>query len=438
VTILTVQGDTRVALPRWLLFGAVACLLAAGLDVASLLAWPTGGPGDGFSAGTVLNLASIVPEVVVLCALLQLAKAAGSAGLRRSSLCLFVTIFLLEVLQLFVIKSLGEAALVVVALLTLAGFLAVLGFRIWFGVALIRVRDRLGGVAAVLGWLQLLSAGCWLAFRILLVVSDEPGAFDRADMFRGLVGIVLTNLLLFLLFLGLRDRLVAGATPGAAPAKFSFPLPPLEGVMSSSRKPRAPAVTPGAGQAALSFPVPAPEELMLSAKEVEPVASRTRRLLEELARRDPAFEPSSLEAFIRASFLKVHRCWAERDYRPVRDLLVPSLLAEYAEQLQAMRRDGLINRLESLSVRRLELVQVFCPKATNVQEVTALITFDGRAYFVDEKTAKYVVHGPLKVVPYQEFWVFCRIGDTWRLRSIDRDRLEHRGLRADAAGYGSW
>jgi predicted lipid-binding transport protein (Tim44 family) len=301
------------------------------------------------------------------------------------------------------------------------------------------------------------------------VFRDEPGALDRADRFRSLVGIVLTNLLLVLLFLGLRDRPAAAATsdaarakfsfplpplegvvsssekprapavtPGAARATFSFPLPPLQGVMSSSGKPRAPAVTPGAARAAFSFPVPAPEELMLSVKEVEPVASRTRRLLEELARRDPAFEPSFLEAFIRASFLKVQRCWEERDYRPVRDLLVPSLLAEYEEQLQAMRRDGLINRLQSLSVRRLELLQVFCPNATNVQEVTALITFDARAYFVDEKTAKYVIRGPLKVVPYQEFWVFCRLGDTWRLRSIDRDQLDHRGLRADAAGYGSW
>jgi hypothetical protein len=207
VPTLTVPGDTRVALARWLLCGAVACLLAGGLNVASLLAWPTGGPGGGFSAGTILNLVSILPEVVLLCALLQLAGAVGSAGLRRSSLCLFVTIFLLEVLRLFVFKSLGEAGVVVVGLLMLIGALAVFGFRIWFGVALIRVRDRLGGVAAVLGWLQLLSAASWLAFRVLLVASDEPRALDRVDIFRSLVSIVLNNLLLFLWFLGLRDRL---------------------------------------------------------------------------------------------------------------------------------------------------------------------------------------------------------------------------------------
>jgi predicted lipid-binding transport protein (Tim44 family) len=219
-----------------------------------------------------------------------------------------------------------------------------------------------------------------------------------------------------------------GATSGGARAKFSFPIPTLE----DRGKTWAPGATPG-GACKFSFPIPPLEDLILSAKEVESTALRTRHLLEELARRDPALDPSSLDAFIRATFLKVQRCWEERDYRPVRDLLMPSLLAEHEEKLQAMRRDGLINRLERLSVRRLEIVHVFCPQATDAQEVTALITFDARAYFVDEKTAKYV-HGPLKVLPYQEFWVFCRRGDTWRLRSIDRDQVDHRGLRACAVG----
>jgi hypothetical protein len=419
--------DERSSLARRLWFGAAACLLTGGLGVAALLAWPAGGPADGFSAQTLLNLFSILPEAVVLGALVSLATWVNSSGLGRSSVCLFVSFWLLQLLRLLEVKS--EADVVIVGLVAVA----VLAFRVWFGVALIRARDRLGGVAAVLGWLELVSAACWLTFRVLLAASDDPRALDQVDLLRSLATIVLSNLLLYLLFMGLRDRLAAGATPGAARAEPSFPLRPLEGVTSSSGKPRAPAVAPGAAQAAFSFPVPPLEELILSAKEVEPAASRTWRSLEELAQRDPAFEPSSLDAFIRASFLKVQRCREERDYRPVCDLLMRSILAEHEEQLQAMRRAGLINRLDSLSVRRLEFVHVFCPKAAVPREVTALITFDARPYFVDEKTSKYV-HGPLQVLPYQEFWVFCRLGDTWRLRSIDRDQLDLRGLRAGAVG----
>jgi Leucine-rich repeat (LRR) protein len=198
-------------------------------------------------------------------------------------------------------------------------------------------------------------------------------------------------------------------------------------------KTRAPPGTPGAAPADFAFPIPPLEDLILSAKEVEADALQTWRLLEELARRDPAFDPSSLDAFIRATFLRVQRCWEERDYGPVRDLLVPSLLAEHEGLLQAMRRDGLINRIESLTVQRLEFVHAFCPEATDRQEVTALITFDARLYFVYEGTGMYA-HGAQKVLPYQEYWVFCRRGDTWRLLTINRDQVDHCGLRAGAEG----
>ena len=173
------------------------------------------------------------------------------------------------------------------------------------------------------------------------------------------------------------------------------------------------------------------EDLILSAEEVAEKARSTLRSLEELAQRDPVFDPSSLEAFITATFLQVQQCWEKRDYGPVRDLLAPSLLAEHEELLQAMRRDGVINRIESMSVRRLELVDVYCPEETDRHEVTALITFDAKTSFMDEATGAYV-RGSRKLLPYQEFWVFGRRGDIWRLRTIDRDPLDHQGLRIGA------
>jgi hypothetical protein len=206
--------------------------------------------------------------------------------------------------------------------------------------------------------------------------------------------------------------------------KFSVPPPPFSREDHHRAQPRP---------APSTFPVPPLEDLILSAEEVEEKALSTLWLLDELAQRNPLFNPSSLEAFIKATFLQVQQCWEKRDYGPVRDLLAPSLLAEHEELLQAMRRDGLINRIESLSVRRLEFVHVFCPEETDRHEVTALITFDARTYFVGEATGAYV-HGSRKILVYQEYWVFGRRGDTWRLRTIDRDQRDHRGLRASARG----
>jgi hypothetical protein len=207
VTTLTLHGDARLNLTRWLLFGAVASLPACGLHVAALLAEPAGEPVGGFTAATALHLLALLLEAVVLGALLRLAGATDSAGLRRSSLGRYVSIALVVVLGSFLSKDLGDAALVLVALPALAAGVGALVFRVWFGVALIRLRHRLGSLAAVIGWLELLAAASWLAFRVLFLVVDEPSALDRADTLRSLVATVACDLLLALLFLGLRDRL---------------------------------------------------------------------------------------------------------------------------------------------------------------------------------------------------------------------------------------
>jgi hypothetical protein len=75
VSTLTLRGDERLALARWLWLGAVACLPACGLNVAALLAEPAGEPVGGFTAATALNLISLLPEAVILGALMCLATA---------------------------------------------------------------------------------------------------------------------------------------------------------------------------------------------------------------------------------------------------------------------------------------------------------------------------------------------------------------------------
>ena len=169
-----------------------------------------------------------------------------------------------------------------------------------------------------------------------------------------------------------RARAPREAAP-AAPAGFTFDVNGY-GVTEAGGN------TSPAAAAGFTFPVPPLEDLILSAEEVEEEDFKTRCLLDELAQRDPVLNPASLEAFITATFLQVQECWEQRDYGPVRDLLAPSLLAEHEELLQAMRRDGVINRVESLSLRRLEFVHAFCPQATDRHEVTALITFEARSY----------------------------------------------------------
>jgi predicted lipid-binding transport protein (Tim44 family) len=175
-------------------------------------------------------------------------------------------------------------------------------------------------------------------------------------------------------------------------------------------------------------PVP-PPDVILDPAAVSAKAQKTTRLLEALARRDGALNPDALREFMARTFDRVHECWEARDYGPVRELLTPSLLAAHEKQLAAMRRERLINRSEARRLEGLEFVHVCCPADMERHEVTALITFQARVYYIDERTGGFA-RGSNVVLPYQEFWVFRRHGEAWRLHDIERSHLSNR-LSAD-------
>ena len=104
-------------------------------------------------------------------------------------------------------------------------------------------------------------------------------------------------------------------------------------------------------------------------------------------------------------------------------------MAEHEKLLRAMIRNHQINRLEDLHLRRLEFVHLWCPEETDRHEVTALITFEEKVYFVSDRTGAFL-RGSQKVIPYQEFWVFGRCGESWRLVKIERS---HESNRLEAA-----
>ncbi len=81
--------------------------------------------------------------------------------------------------------------------------------------------------------------------------------------------------------------------------------------------------------------------------------------------------------------------------------------------------------IEGLHVERLEFVHLSCPPTPAVAEVTALIAFSAQVYFVDDRTGAYT-RGERQYKWFQEFWVFRRQGDDWRLYAIERSDASDR------------
>jgi hypothetical protein len=208
-----------------LLFAAaLAALVHSGLVAASIvLEWRRGQP-DGFTAGVALDLAAFLPALVVLLAMLRLAQTIDSTSLYRSSLWLFVCNGVRELLLLIPTRGLGDGPSLFLTLVVGVSVLAGIGLSIWYGLVLVRLREQLGGLAVLVGWIELARTAAWVIFKVFLVVGlaqgvagaraepdmdqvfDKVGALDRLDQIRALVGRVLTDLLLFCFFLALCDN----------------------------------------------------------------------------------------------------------------------------------------------------------------------------------------------------------------------------------------
>jgi predicted lipid-binding transport protein (Tim44 family) len=159
------------------------------------------------------------------------------------------------------------------------------------------------------------------------------------------------------------------------------------------------------------------QDLIITPDEVIDKSLRTTGLLFTLAKKEPLFNPDSLREWIRDFFHEVQECWQSRAPDRVRNRMTPQAFAKYDQLIWAMRRNHEINRIDDLHVRRLEFVHVSCPAEVQHHTLTALITFEAKAYFVDETSGAYV-RGAQQTTWFQEFWTFHRDCDCWNLHQV--------------------
>ena len=152
-----------------------------------------------------------------------------------------------------------------------------------------------------------------------------------------------------------------------------------------------------------------------------PKAEKTRRLLEFIAKQDPAFKPDELQRVAQTTFCKLQQCWQSREYDPMKPLLMPGLYNAHLTQLAAMRRDHEVNIIEGLNVERVDIVNVRYTNDPEHREFTALISAEATDYYVDDRTRQRL-RGDEAPARFQEFWTFQLQGGQWLLREIEQTR----------------
>lgn len=160
-------------------------------------------------------------------------------------------------------------------------------------------------------------------------------------------------------------------------------------------------------------------DYVYSKAEVAQKSAKTEKLLEFLCKQDPSLKPDELRKLAESTFRKLQECWGKREYGPMKSLLMPDLFAQHTSQLQGLKRNHEINKIDNLTIEQVDLVNVRYTEKPDQREFTALITASARDYYVDDRTKKFL-RGDTSPAQFQEFWTFHRSGNNWLLREIEQ------------------
>jgi predicted lipid-binding transport protein (Tim44 family) len=133
---------------------------------------------------------------------------------------------------------------------------------------------------------------------------------------------------------------------------------------------------------------------------------------------EPDFDPEKFKEIAQDVFFKVQAAWMRRDTSSVQGLIGQQLKSEYDAQFADLKQKGLINRLENIAVRGIEIVDV----GMEGREVYIKVLFTANLldYTVEESSGKVVKGDSAEPVKFEEFWTFARPSDStlWKLEGI--------------------
>jgi predicted lipid-binding transport protein (Tim44 family) len=140
--------------------------------------------------------------------------------------------------------------------------------------------------------------------------------------------------------------------------------------------------------------------------------------LADIRRADIGFDPKHFTEVASDVFFQVQAGWMRRDLQSYRHLLGEQLAREYEIRFTEMREHGHINKLESIAVRKVEIVDAGNDGREDF--VTVLFSANLLDYTVDEKTGNLIEGSMTMPVKFEEEWTWVRPTgtDNWKLEGI--------------------
>ncbi|MBN1930157.1 MAG: Tim44 domain-containing protein [Desulfobacterales bacterium] len=141
--------------------------------------------------------------------------------------------------------------------------------------------------------------------------------------------------------------------------------------------------------------------------------------LREIKTVDPQFDEGIFKEAVQDIFFKVQAGWMHRDISVIESMLGNQLAEEYRRHFDEMKQKGVLNRLENIAVRKVEIVDAGVQ--SGYAFVTVLFTANLLDYTVEEKSGKIIEGNSNEPVKFQERWTFgTPVNKTdWRLEGIE-------------------
>ncbi|MBI9090579.1 MAG: Tim44 domain-containing protein [Desulfobacterium sp.] len=140
--------------------------------------------------------------------------------------------------------------------------------------------------------------------------------------------------------------------------------------------------------------------------------------LNEIRQTDMNFDASDFLEIASDAFFQVQAGWIRRDLDSYRDLLGAQLASEYEEQFAQMREKGIVNKLESIAIRKVDMVDAGSTGSEDF--VTVSFAANLLDYTVDETTGNLLEGSMTNPVKFEEEWTWARSVGTngWKLEGI--------------------
>ena len=142
--------------------------------------------------------------------------------------------------------------------------------------------------------------------------------------------------------------------------------------------------------------------------------------LRQMAEGDASFSEQAFIGLVKENFIRFQNAWTARDLGPVRDLMDKEIYTEVERDIEGLRSEGKINKLDDVDIKGAEIVEVWNEEGYDF--ITVRYEASLCDYVVDERSGDIVEGSRTERVNFSEHWTWVRPEgpNQWFLSAIEQ------------------